>query len=187
MIKEEVLIEKCQEGRTEHFADLYEFYVKKIYNFIYFKTFHIETAEDLTSKTFLKALENIGKFKSDKAQFSTWLYQIAKNNVIDHYRTHKETTDIEDVWDLSSDADEQIKKDTDTRIMFEKVKKHMSCLSGSQRDVIMLRLWQDLSYREIAEITGKTESSCRIDFSRAIKKIKKDVILTIFIIIFSIL
>jgi len=105
MDNEKDIIVSCQQGDLEKFSWLYDKYIKKIYDFIYFKTTHKETAEDLTSQTFFKALEKIKTFNSDKGTFSAWLYQIARNTVIDHYRTMKKTVDIDDVWDMAEDQD----------------------------------------------------------------------------------
>ena len=88
--------------KQDDFGKLYDQHVKKIYEFIYFKTHHKETAEDLTSVTFMKALSNIESFDEKKASFKTWLYRIARNTVIDHYRMKRETADLEDAWDLRS-------------------------------------------------------------------------------------
>ena len=97
--KEQKLIKDCLGGDLKKFGGLYELYIDKIYKFIYFKTHHKETAEDLVSQTFFKALENIKGFDPSKGKFSSWLYRIARNCVIDYYRTKKAKIDIYDTWD----------------------------------------------------------------------------------------
>src|SRR6056297_2278284 len=87
--RESQAINNCQQGQLDSFNWLYERYIKKIYNFIYYKTMHQETAEDLTSQTFIKALNKINSFDSEQGTFQAWLYKIARNTVIDHYRTQK--------------------------------------------------------------------------------------------------
>ena len=86
--REGEILREYQAGNLEHFGEIYDVYIKKIYNFIYYKTHHKETAEDLTSETFRKALSNIKSFDTHRA-FSSWLYRIAQNTVIDHYRTYR--------------------------------------------------------------------------------------------------
>lgn len=160
----------CQRGKLERFGELYDLYVKKIYNFIYFKTFHKETAEDLTSESFFKALKNIGKFDTS-LNFSSWIYKIAQNTVIDHYRTFRRTEDIDDVWDLEDDND--FVEKLDDRLCFERVKKHLSQLPSLQRDIIMMRVWQDMPYKEIAAAVGRSEENCKVIFSRAIAQLRQ--------------
>jgi RNA polymerase sigma-70 factor (ECF subfamily) len=165
------IIKSCQAGNLDDFALLYDAYIEKIYNFIYYKTHHRQTAEDLTGQTFMKALKNIGNFDTEKNYFNSWLYKIARNTVIDHYRTQKHPQDIDDAWDLASPNN--LEEDIDTKNKLEEVKKYIENLKGDQRDILMLRLWQDLSYKEIAAIMDKSEAGCKMAFSRGINELRK--------------
>lgn len=173
------LIEASQNGDNKAFGGLYDKYVKSIYKFVYFKTHHKETAEDLTSKTFMKALENIKSYQAEKASFSVWLYKIARNTVIDHYRTKKFDVNLDDVWNLSSE--ENILMDTDARLKMEKVREYMRELNVSQREIIMMRVWQGMNYKEIAEVTGKNEANCRMVYLRGIKILKDKVPFSVYL------
>jgi RNA polymerase sigma-70 factor (ECF subfamily) len=172
MTDEKAIIEAAVRGDTAQFAELYDAYVRKIYDFIYYKTHHKDTAEDLTSETFFKALRNIGQFDTDRS-FKSWLYAIAHNAVMDHYRKARPTKDIDDVWDLPVEDD--MTRDTETRLALKEVQKHMAKLTPIQRDVLVLRLWQELSHREIAEIIGKSEANSKMIYSRAIAQLKSSV------------
>jgi RNA polymerase sigma-70 factor (ECF subfamily) len=163
----------------ESFPDLYDQYVRKIFNFIYYKTHHKETAEDLTSQTFLKALKNLSQFNQKKGHFSTWLYQIARNQVIDFYRSKKNDINIEDIWDLAGNED--IPRDFDTAHRLEKVESYLKKLRPDQREIVLLRVWEGLSYKEIAKIVDKDEAQCRVVFSRTIKTIKDEMPLAVFL------
>ncbi len=178
--KEQKLIESCKKGDLEKFGGLYEIYIDKIYKFIYYKTHHKETAEDLTSQTFFKALEKIKDFDLAKGQFSAWLYRIAKNCVIDNYRIKKETIDISDVWDLAGRED--IKRDSEFKEQLEKVEKYLEQFTGEQKEIIVMRVWQDMTHKEIAEIIGKSEDSCKMIFSRAINKLRKEEIFALIVL-----
>lgn len=166
------IIKLCQKGQLEEFGKLYDIYIKKIYDFIYFKTTHKETAEDLTSLTFTKALQNISKFNQNQGTFSAWLFRIARNTVIDHYRTKKQNSNIDDIWDLAEDND--IERDLDTKMQLDKIKIFLEKLTSEQRELVIMRVWQGMSYKEIAGITGKTEASCKMSFSRTIAKIRQE-------------
>ena len=179
MTDEIKIIQKCQKGDLEKFGILYDKYIKKIYNFIYFKTHHKETAEDLTSQTFFKALDKINSFKIEEGFFSAWLFQIARNTVIDHYRTQKYNLDIDEIWDLSDDID--IERDIDTKEKLKEVEKYLKKLTSEQREIVIMRIWQGMSYREIVEVTGKTEASLKMMYSRTINKLRQDMPLALFI------
>jgi RNA polymerase sigma-70 factor (ECF subfamily) len=171
------IIERFQKGDTDSFVVLYEKYVNKIFKFIYFKTSHRETAEDLCTQTFIKALNKLEKFKvAQKDYFSSWLYTIARNTVVDYYRknnNYKNDVNIDDVWDLEDNTN--IEKDVDFKRKTEEIASHLKKLTVEQREIIMLKIFEDLSYREIAKIIDKSENACKMSFSRAIKTLKKEI------------
>lgn len=163
-------IERCQSGQLEDFALLYDRYVKKIYDFVYFKTFHRQTAEDIVSQTFMKALEHIGSYDAGKGNFSSWLYRIAQNSVIDHYRASKPTVDLDAVFDLSSRED--VAHDVELKLRLERVQTYLKLLTSEQQQLVMLRIWQGLSYQEIAVVMGKTEAACKMMLSRTLRELQ---------------
>lgn len=166
------IVRACQAGDRRMFGVLYDRYIGKIYDFIYFKTHHRHIAQDLTSQVFMKALDKIDTFNAEGGTFSGWIFRIARNAVIDHYRTKKEGSDIEDAYDIDDGTD--IARDVDAKMTLEKLETYLHGLEEEQRDIIIMRVWQELSYKEIAEITGKTEAGCKMAFSRALKKLRQD-------------
>lgn len=167
----EEAVKLCKKGKLEKFSFLYDSFVDKIYRFIYYKTHHKETAEDLTSDTFLKALENIKSFR--EGSFQAWLFKIARNTVIDYYRKKKFVLNIDDVWDLGKK--DNVLKDLEMKERMEKVYDVFSKLNPVQREIVLLRIWDDMPYKEIAEIVGKQEGACKMIFARAIAQIKNEI------------
>jgi len=178
-INEVKIIKKCKQGRLEEFGLLYDKYIKKIYDFIYYKTHHKETAEDLCSKVFLKAVDKIRGFNLEKGTFQAWIYAIARNTVIDYYRTQKSEMDIEDIWDLAGNED--IERNLDNKIKLEKISKYLKNIKPAQRDIIIMRVWQSLSYSEIAEILNKSEASCKMAYSRSINRLRQEMPFVLYI------
>jgi RNA polymerase sigma factor (sigma-70 family) len=176
-MSEKELIQKCQQGRLEEFDKLYLLYFEKIYSFVYYKTMHKQIAQDITSETFLKALEGIKGFKTEKGSFSAWIYRIARNNVIDYYRKKDRSFSVNDFWDFKTES-----KIEDNKDLMIKVKKELAKLEPLQREIVILRIWQQLNYKEISEIVGKKEQNCRVIFCRSLQKIRKEIILSIFLL-----
>lgn len=175
MSEDTILIEQAQAGQSAAFTELYQRYVDKIYKFVFYKTMHKETAEDLTSKVFFKVLKKINTYKEGNASFKTWLYTVARNTVIDHYRSQKKDYNIDDIWDLSNKED--VAENVEVSMQIEKVKEYLKDLKTDQREIMMLRLWQGLSYKEIAEVIGKSEANCKMIYSRTVKKMRENLIL----------
>lgn len=176
------IIQKYINGNTEEFGQIYNYYADPIYRFIYYKTHHREIAEDLTSQTFFKALDKISSYHPNKSSFRTWLYQIARNTVIDHYRTQHPTENIEDIFDLSETPD--FATQTDNKAQVKELIQYLDQLKPLEREVVLLRIWEDLSYAEISQIIGKTESSLKMLFSRTIHKINQELTLAILLYFF---
>ncbi len=168
------IIKECQSGRLEMFGALYDSYFRKIYDFIFYRTLHKESAQDLTSQTFFKALGSIGSFDPDKGQFSSWLYRIAKNNVIDHYRSSRKDIDIEDVWDLYDHDKDDLHLSVENRESIDRVKDYLKFLKLDQRQIVLMRVWDEMSYAEIAQTLGKSEDSCKMMFSRVMARMREE-------------
>ena len=171
MNDDQQLAERCGRGENDAFGILYDRYIGKIYRFIYYKTFVKETAEDITSDVFHKAFERIHSFNSTKGTFSAWMYRIARNSVIDHYRTQKQNIPIDDVFDLHTEN--RTVEEHDAITTLARVEEYMKTLPSRQREIITLRLWEELSYKQIAEIIGGTEDSTKMAFSRAIRELRE--------------
>lgn len=152
------------------FTKIYDDYSDRIYRFIYYKTYNREIAEDIMSATFLKAIEKQNSYRSRKGDIGPWLFTIARNLTIDHYRKNRIHLNINDIWDLSTYEDVAV--DTENRILLEELKEYLGKLKAAQREVIIMRIWMDMPYREIAGVLGKSESSLKMMFGRTIKLLK---------------
>lgn len=123
-----------------------------MYKFVYLKTFDKELAEDITSDVFMKALSKIRSFdtKADSS-FKAWIYKIAYNTIVDHYRTRKEEPSLEEVAERGYLID--IGDEIDKKEQSKKVLAFLDTLDSRAKKIIVMRFWDDLSFKEIAEIT----------------------------------
>jgi RNA polymerase sigma-70 factor (ECF subfamily) len=157
---------------SQAFGRLYDAHVAQIYRYLYYRTRHRETAEDLTSLVFLKALDHLESYDAERGTFLAWIYRIAKNALTDHFRSARPTLAIDDVWDLPSDAD--VVRDAEENERLEKLRPFLRALPKDQRELLLLRLWDGLSHAEIAELTDRTEAAAKMAFSRVIARLRKD-------------
>ena len=174
---EDKLVKLAQVGDRHAFAKLYDFYLRKIYDFVFFKTMQKEQTEDIVSQVFLKAWKNINSYKQNS--FSAWLYKIARNAVIDFYRQDKNNKNIDDFWDLASNDD--LLSQTNNSLQLQKIKKLMVDLKSEERDIIIMRFWLDLPFKEIAQRLSKNEGAIKMSLKRTLEKIKGEALLLLII------
>lgn len=157
------------------FASHYQKYFEKIYNYIYFRTGNNQSlAEEFTQEVFLKALENFDSF-DESSDFGTWIYRIAHNHIIDHYRKRKiEKTDLETVENtlqVSKNAQDSFIKEIETKLAMKNVTKGIEKLSDIHRELIILRYINEYEIEEIASIINKDHNYVRVNIHRALQKL----------------
>ena len=167
------LIKQSQKGNAEAFAVLYDRHLKPIYRFILLKVNHRQEAEDICQRVFLKAWQHISGF-IPKQPFSSWLYRIARNAVIDYWRTKKVVLTLSNPSLKESLKTEFALETTlDKELQIQKVWQALRQLNQDQQDVLLMRFVENLSHQEIAKIIGKTEGATKVIQHRAIKSLKK--------------
>ena len=161
---------KAQSGDQAAFGQVYNLFFPKIYRFIYFRVSHKETAEDLAEDVFLKAFGKIAGVKNPDS-LEAWLYQIARNTIIDYYRDRKQTVNIdelENILEYESNIIDLVSLDQDQKLLLEILKQ----LTTEQQIVIKLKLLERLDNPTIAELLHKTETAIRVIQHRAIVKLQ---------------
>ncbi len=179
---ESEIIQACQSGQMESFVLLYDRYAEKIFKFVYFRTSHKQHAEDVTSQVFMRAMEKIGSFDEVKGTFQSWLYQIARNLIIDEFRKSKPTENLDAHYNLQDSTD--LNAEVESKMAFKQLAKLVAELPQEAQELITMRLWDELSYSEIAFVTGKTEGSLKMQFSRIISKLQAQATALLLLIIF---
>ena len=148
------------------FAQLYDAYVDKIYRYIYYKIGSSTQAEDLTSEVFVKAWQARGRYQWSRCPFSAWLYRIAHNLVVDHYRTTHETVPIDGVQ--SFDPSDMVEELAEHHLDSEMLRSAMQRLTHDQKQVILLRFMEEYETDEVAQIMGRGPTAIRALQHRAL-------------------
>lgn len=170
---EKKLIERAIGGGTSAFGSLYDYYQPRIYRFVLIKVSRREDAEDLTHQVFLNAWQNIGSYKYLGFPFSSWLYKIARNQVIDFYRTRHAETSLEKVDPERFIVPATAQFDATEKMEIEKVWMAMQNLKPEHKDVVVMRFIEDLPIKEVAIALEKSEGAVKLLQHRAIKELKK--------------
>jgi len=162
---------KAAQGDAEAFGAIYDAFARRIFGYFYRRINHRETAEDLTADVFRKAMESMGSFNSSKGSVGGWLFRIAHNLLVDHWRVYRKHDDIADHSGLAARADAE--GDADLRERLRKAERALAKLDPDHRRIILMRVWDDLSYRDISTALGKSEEACRMAASRALKQLRE--------------
>jgi len=158
---DEQLVSQYSEGNNSAFDILLNRYKNKLYSYIYFNVRDNDKADDLFQETFVKAIMTIqqGRYV-ESGRFGAWLTRIAHNLIIDSFRLDQSDNEISNdstEYDLFASAD-VVDDSIETRMLNEQTLKEvkilMNMLPDNQREVVYMRYYQDISFKEIAEMTG---------------------------------
>lgn len=169
--KNEQLVLLAKKGDTDAFAALYDVLIGPIYRYVYFKV-NKEDVEDLVELVFLRAWENIHQYKKRKTSFSAWVFKIAHNLVVDHYRLKKEVMELSVNIPTHDRTHSPIARAEDS-LTQDNLKKALSYLKENYRQIVVLKFLDELSNEEIAKIMGKSEGSLRVLQMRALRALRE--------------
>ena len=169
---EEEVVSLAIKGDEGAFAELYNEHFDKIYRYVYLRLGNLTAAEDLTQEVFVKALEAIGSYKWRNLPFSSWLFRIAHNQVIDYYR--KENREGKQYWDDNIRIDEPNPEDiAEHDLEAEELSENIKKLSPAQREVISLRFGAELSLAEVAKALSKSTGTVKALQYNAVVALRK--------------
>ncbi|MHB8644432.1 MAG: RNA polymerase sigma factor [Thermomicrobiales bacterium] len=169
-VDEAVLIEQARDGSREAFGVLYERHRATIARYVTARTRDASDAEDLTEAIFESAWRAMGRYREQGVPFLAWLYRLAHNRVVDHYRSLRPTvTLIPEVHESIEDTGPPLDLNIDSADLL----KALHTLTDDQRDVIVLRFVQGMSGREVAQAMDKREDAIRALQFRALATLRR--------------
>jgi RNA polymerase sigma-70 factor (ECF subfamily) len=154
------------------FSKIYDKHIDKVYRFIFFKVNSQEVTEDLTSETFLRGWEAFQAKNAEIENPPAFLYQIARNLIVNHYREKSRTQIVSaeaiPVADPRQNLEEKSLLDSD----IDRIRVALVSLKTEYQDVIIWRYLDDLSISEIAKMLDKSEEATRVMLHRALKSLR---------------
>ena len=170
---DQLYINKVINGNTNAFAYLVDDYKNMVFSLAFKMTKNREEAEEISQDTFIKAFKNLKKFKGD-SKFSTWLYRIAYHTSLDNIKKNKNnnsTFEINEITFNQIQAVETILQGIDRKERAEIMKHCLQKLPNEERSVIWMFYYDELSLKEIIEVTGMSEANLKVKLHRARKKL----------------
>jgi RNA polymerase sigma-70 factor, ECF subfamily len=167
------LVEQAQKGDRAALEELYLIHFDRIYSYLHVSVGNRHDAEDLTTQTFLKMLEKIGKFKWQAAPFSAWLFRIAHNLAMDHFRANRRWQPEEEVPEPEPDEATSAEAGALESIGRKSMLELIDELSPEQQQVLTLKFVFNFANAEAATILGKTEGAVKSLQHRALVSLQK--------------
>ena len=167
------LVERAQEGDRDALEDLYLLHFDRIYSYLHLSVGNRHDAEDLTTQTFLRMLESIGKFRWGTAPFSAWLFRIAHNLAMDHFRATKRLQPEEEVPEPEGVEDNSAEEQAMHAIADASMFALIESLSPDQQQVLTLKFAFNFSNAEAATVLGKTEGAIKSLQHRALASLQR--------------
>jgi len=172
---DEVLVERAKEDPAA-FGVLYQRYVRKIYSYIYYRTGNRHDAEDLTARTFHRALANIDRYESRGVPFSAWLYRIAHNLVANWLRdrSRRKVISLDELiltgQHSGSAPDHQAEINEEREALLEAIKR----LPPDRQQLLILKLMEGMSNAEIGQVMGRSVGAIKSLYYRTLIALRED-------------
>ncbi len=163
------LVQKAIGGDSEAFGELYMTYVEPIYRYVFYQVRDKMTAEDITEETFFKAWNSIHSCKGKEQTFSSWLYRIAHNSMIDVFRSRKKELPLD--TEMTAGIIDT-KAELETTLEHRQLMEAIALLPENQKQVIVLKFIEGLDNREIEQIIRKSQGAIRILQMRALDTLR---------------
>ena len=169
------LVERAQAGERDALEELYLIHFDRIYSYLHMTVGNRHDAEDLTTQTFLKMLESIGRFRWQAAPFSAWLFRIAHNLSMDHFRANRRWQPEEEVPEPPDSAERSAEDEALQSIGRQSMMSLIDTLSPEQQQVLTLKFVFNFPNGDVATILEKTEGAIKSLQHRALVSLQKQI------------
>ncbi len=165
---DELKIIRAAKQDPKVFGDLYKLYVEQVFRYLYSRVGNVHEAEDITAQTFLVAFESFDKFRQEK-HFASWLFTIARNKSMDHFRQQKNTSSIDETTDIPVENDplSGVIQSEQTAALSGLIR----ALPEEDRELLRLRFLIEMSFPEIAHFLHRNEEAVKKSIYRLLARL----------------
>lgn len=167
------LMLKVKEGDLDKLGLLFERYNRRLYHFFYRMTRRRDVSEDLVQGVFERILKYRHSYTND-GSFATWIFQIARNLQIDHYRSNQNKEELDDLvdWDKMEGESFESEKEQQEKEELEHLQQALNQLDDIKKQTLVLSRFEGFKYKEIAEIMNCSESAVKVRIFRALNELE---------------
>lgn len=170
---EEKILSRASQGDREAFGQLYERYLERIFNYVYYRTGNLHDAEDLTARVFQRAMNHIKNYTDRGVPFSAWLYRIAHNLVANWHRdrSRKQEIPLDDLPVIPAKGDHperNLVRSQDQESLLRMIRR----LPSERQNLLILKFVEDMSNAEIGQIMGRSEGAVKSLYHRTLLSLR---------------
>lgn len=169
-VEDATLVDRAVAGDREAFGELYERHVNRVYRYLLYMVKDVDVTQDLTEQTFLQALEAVHRYERRGVPFVAWLLRIAHNLRLNGQRVERNNSSIHN---NGGGVTESPELSCEAKANGEEVWRAVQALEGDQRQVIVLRFMDGLSYADVARVLGKSVGAVRVAQCRALRALRR--------------
>lgn len=165
---EELRIIQAARQDPRVFGDLYKLYVEQVFRYLYSRTGNVHEAEDITAQTFLAAFESFDRFRQED-HFASWLFTIARNKAMDHFRQQKTTVSFDETAEIAVDNDplSGVIRSEQSAVLASLIR----ALPEEERELLRLRFLAEMSYPEMAHLLHRNEDAVKKTIYRLLARL----------------
>jgi RNA polymerase sigma-70 factor (ECF subfamily) len=169
------MVREDPDALIEAVSTIYHEYVERVYRYCYTRVGNATDAEDLTSQIFTQVLENLSQYRH-RGHFAAWLFTIAHRRVVDHYRRSRDEVSLEASGDALGELWSGPQADPLRQTIRSEARQHLieliKSLRDKDRELLRLRFAADLTYREMAQVLGRTEGAVKMATHRLLRRLQ---------------
>ena len=165
---DEIKIIRAARQDSKAFGELYTLYVEQVFRYLYSRIGNVHEAEDITAQTFLVAFESFDRFRQDE-HFASWLFTIARNKAMDHFRRRENTSSIDEVKDIPVENDPLVGVIQSEQTAA--LSKLIQALPEEDRELLRLRFLAAMSFPEIAHFLHRNEDAVKKSIYRLLARL----------------
>ncbi|MDQ7029123.1 MAG: sigma-70 family RNA polymerase sigma factor [Ardenticatenia bacterium] len=174
--REHELVERAKHDR-QAFGELYERYVDRVYQYVYYRVGNRQDAEDLTARVFFRVLDALPRYRCGRAPFEAWLFKIARNLVSNWHRDQKQRRliSLDDMPLLQRLVDhEPPDRIAERRDEYEQLYQAIRALAEERQTLLYLKFIEGMSNAEIGEVLGKSEGAVKALYNRTLHTLRRE-------------
>lgn len=169
------ILDRARSGNEDAIRELYNKSYDRVYAFLYHRTLDTQLTEDIISDVYLKVIQKSESIRATtEGEFFSWIFRIAYTTLIDTIRSQKPHDSLDEML-IEPGHSRDIALDIDNKNTLQEVMTFLETLSERDRTILTLRIWDDLSYDEISEITGESVANAKQIVSRSLARIAANV------------